>query len=392
MPEIIDKRVNLEFALGHHLHCMVAQIPNRLRRAAAGFGLVDPDEKWRMVRSVLELVAAGEGNLKKLQFLIFPESCLPASRFDDLLAVIERRFRPNTITVFGIEHIRLRQYRDLLERFRSDNPEAIGLVDRDIDSGDVLDMPVNWCCIAIKEADGRLRVFLEAKSHPFHGEEYIDAFHDLYRGRHFYLFRSRPSCFNFMAIICLDYLYRDLYSSNIRQIVDHANRLFFSTRQGLDALFVIQCNPKPEHPAYRDVISGFYGEYLEDTPGVRETVTVFGNASDETRIDDHPEGDGFGNSSVVINRHHRLARVLFSEFSTDDFGGAPVCRLRFGQSTRLLYFNLPLHHEIDPRTTRVPLKVHAIMSSDGTGGWRKVPIEEQAFAGYEIAQTADAVQ
>lgn len=383
MPEIIDKKVNLEFPLGHHLHCMIAQIPNHLKRADVGFSLVDPEEKWRLVSSVLDLVATGEGNLKKLHFLLFPESGLPASRFDDMLATIEQRFRPNTVTVFGGEHIRLREYRALLERFREDNVEAIGFVDHDIDSGDVLDMPVNWCCIAVKEADGRLRVFLEAKSHPFYGEEYIDAFHDLYRGRHFYLFSSRPSCFNFMAIICLDYLYRDLYRSNIRQIIDHANQLFFTTRQGLDALFVIQCNPKPEHRAYRDVISGFYGEYLEDTPGVRETVTVFGNVSKETTIEGTTAEDAFGSSYVVISHTHRLAQVSFSEFATDDFGGAPVCRLRFGKGTRLYYFNLPPQHEIDPRTTRVPLKVHAIMAVDEDCVWRKITVDEPA-AGYEI--------
>jgi len=389
MPEIIDKKVNLEFPLGHHLHCMIAQIPNHLKRADIGFSLVDPEEKWCLVSSVLDLVAAGEGNLKKLHFLLFPESSIPVSRFDDMLTIIERRFRPNTITVFGIEHIRLRDYRALLERFRADNAEALGLVDHDIDSGDVLDMPVNWCCVAVKEADGRLRVFLEAKSHPFHGEEYIDKFHDLYRGRHFYLFRSRPSCFSFMAIICLDYLYRDLYTSNIRQIIDHSNQIFFTTRQGLDALFVIQCNPKPEHRAYRDVISGFYGEYLEDTPGVRETVTVFGNASDETTIEGSTAKGAFGGSYVVVNRNHRLARVSFSEFATDDFDGAPVCRLRFGKGTRLFYFNLPPQHELDPRTSRVPLKVHAIMAVDESGEWRKINVDEPAI-GYDVGRNTGA--
>ncbi len=377
MPEIIDRKINLEFPLGHHLHCMVAQIPIHLKRADVGFCLVNPEEQWLLIRSVLDLVAVGEGNLKKLHFLLFPESSLPASRFDDMLAIIEQHFRPNTITVFGVEHIRLSQYRDLLVRFRSDNAEALELVDHDIDSGDVLNMPVNWCCVAIKEANGSLRVFLEAKSHPYHGEEYIDTFHDLYRGRHFYLFRCRPSCFNFMAIICLDYLYRDLYSSNIRQIIEYTNQLFFATRQGLDALFVIQCNPKPEHRAYRDVISGFYGEYLEDMPGVRETVTVFGNVSEETTIEGSPVENAYGSSYVVINQKHRLAQVCFSEFNTDDFDGAPVCRLRFGSGTRLLYFNLPPQHENDPRTSRVPLKVHAIMAVDNSGVWHKIAVDEQ---------------
>ena len=372
MPRIIDITVNLVFPLGHHLHCLVAQLPNHLHRTA-GFHPVEREQQWQMISSVLELVAAGDGNLKKLHFLLFPESCLPVACLDSFLELVGEQFRNNTVTIIGVEHVPLREFRQYLERFKSDNQEAIALVDQDIDSGDVLDMPVNWCLLLVKEDDGRLRVFIEAKSHPFHGEEFIDKYHDLYRGRHFYLLRSQPSCFNFMAIICLDYLYRDLYRSNIKQIIDHANQLYFSTRQGLDALFVIQCNPKPEHQAYRDVVSGFYGEYLEDTPGVRETVTIFGNSSDETTLEGTPQSTGFGHSNVVINRHHRLEQVSTEEFVSDDFGGAPICRLRFGSGTRLLYFNLPLHHEIDPRSSRVPLKVHAIMQRTPEERWEKVP-------------------
>lgn len=371
MPAILDTTLNLQFPLGHHLHCLIAQLPNHLHRTA-GFHPVEEQSQWQTIRSVLELVATGEGNLKKLHFLLFPESCLPVGRLEELLTIVRERFRPNTVTMIGVEHVALRVYRGYLEQFRDDNQQAIALVDQDIDAGDVLEMPVNWCLILVKESDGRLRVLLEAKSHPFHGEEYIDKHHDLYRGRHFYLLRCRPACFNFMAIICLDYLYRDLYCSNIKQIIDHANQLYFSTRQGLDALFVIQCSPKPEHQAYRDVASGFYGEYLEDLPGVRETVTVFGNASNQTRLEGVPQVEGFGHAAVLINRHHRLEPVVSDEFVTDDFGGAPLCRLRFGRDTRLLYFNLPLHHEIDPRSSRVPLKVHSIMQPDGNSGWTKV--------------------
>lgn len=372
MPTIIDKKVNLAFPLGHHLHCLIAQLPNHLHRET-GFHPVEQNQQWEMIRSVLELVAEGAGNLKKLHFLMFPESALPVSCLDLFLEIVQQQFRPNTVTMIGVEHVPLKVYRQLLERFSADNREAAELVDSDIDAGDVLEMPVNWCMILVKEADGVLRVFLEAKSHPFHGEEFIDKYHDLYRGRHFYLLRSRPSCFNFMAIICLDYLYRDMYRSNIKQIIDHANQLFFSTRQELDALFVIQCNPKPEHQAYRDVLTGFYGELLEDLPGVRETVTIFGNASDETMLEGVKQRGGFGHSFVAVNRNHRLGKVDYPEFRTDDFDGAPLCRLRFGSDTRLLYFNLPLHHELDPRSSRVPLKVHTVMGRSADGGWHKIP-------------------
>jgi hypothetical protein len=186
-----------------------------------------------------------------------------------------------------------------------------------------------------------------------------------------------------MTLICLDYLYRDLYSSNIKQIIDHANHLFFTTRQGLDAIFVIQCNPKPEHHSYREVVSGFYGEYLEDTPGVRETVTVFGNSSSETLLEGVSPTAGYGHSYVVINRHHKVGKLTLKEFKTDDFGGAPVCRLRFGPKTRLFYFNLPPHHELDPRTSRMPLKLHSIMRWTDNREWEKLLGEELSKEGLK---------
>ena len=71
-------------------------------------------------------------------------------------------------------------------------------------------------------------------------------------------------------------------------------------------------------------------------------------------------------TSVVLGPRHRLARVATPEFSTDDFHGAPACRLRFGTATRLYYFNLPLHHELDPRSTHQPLKVHAVLRREGS--------------------------
>jgi hypothetical protein len=376
MVRIVEKDINVAFPQGHHQHCMVCQLPNRLRRTDFAYQVADPGAKWDQVRSILELVAAGKGNLKKLHFLLFPESTMPAACVPEALTLIEEQFRPNTVTVFGVEHIRMGEYRQWLETYREDNAEALASVTEDLEAGDVDQAPVNWCVIAVKENDGRLRVFLEAKSHPFVGEENLDALHDLYRGKVFPLFRCHPTCFNFMALICLDYVYRDLYQSNIGVIIEKANQLFFETRQRLDLLAIIECNPKPEHPAFRDVVNGFYGEYLGYTPGVRDATTIFCNTAGDT---DYGAGDPkvtFGYSSVILHKSHKMERVQLAEFATDDFDGLPVCRLRFGRETRLYYFNLPLFHELDPRTTRVPLKIHSIFRPSRDGGWVGMSGEE----------------
>jgi len=395
MFRIIDKTLHLDYTPGHHLHCLVCQIPNRLGHEGSACRLVDPQEKWAQVRSILELVAAATGNLRKLHFLLFPEVCIPADHLDEMLAYVRTRFRPNTVTIFGIEHVPLRSYLALVRRHAADNAEALASVRADIEASDIEALPVNCCVTAVKEADGTLRVFLQAKSHPFSGEETIDPYHDLYRGKVFPLFRCVPTGFNFMPVICLDYVYRDLYQSNITAIIDQANQLFYQTRQRLDLLCVLECNPKPEHQAFRDVVNGFYGEYLAYTPGVRDTTTVFCNSSGGTTGFGATPDNGFGSSMVILHRSHKLAPAETSEYRADDYDGLPVCRLRFGTETRLYYFNLPLFHELDPRTTRYPLKIHAIYRPEGAG-WVRLgePTPGLGAAGhdYQTVRQRDAAE
>jgi len=375
MVRIVEKEIHVAIPPGHHQHCLVCQIPSALQRSGNVYKVAEPEQQWQRVRSVLELVAEGKGNLKKLHFLFLPESILPAADVDEALEYIYRNFRSNTVTVFGVEHVRLSEFRKRLQTYRHDNAELLAQVEEDMEAGDVDGIPVNWCVIAVKESDGNLRVFLEAKSHPFVGEENLDHQHDLYRGKIFWLLRCHPTCFNFMALICLDYIYRDLYQSNISTIIDKANQLFFETRQRLDLLAVIECNPKPEHRAFRDVINGFYGEYLGYTPGVRDASTLFCNVAGGTACEGVAPETEFGRSAVIMHEIHRMEKVSSNEFASDDFGGLPVCRLRFGTHARLYYFNLPLYHELDPRTTRMPLKIHSIYRPEGEG-WVRMTSDE----------------
>ncbi len=374
MFQIVEKTLRIQFPLRQHLHVLTCQIPNSLERHNLVYRLANPEENWQTIRSIMHMVIEGRGNLKKTNFLFFPESSLPFANLDEALDLLEH-IRPGTVTVIGLGPITLADYRDLLQRYANDNREALESVLEDLDSGDIETLPVNSCMIAVKEEDGRLRIFFEAKSHPFVGEENLDSDHYLYRGKVFPLFRCQPSCFNFMTLICIDYAYRDLYQSNISVIIEKANQLFFETRQKLDLLAVIECNPKPEHHAFGDVVNGFYGEYLARTPGVNDTVTLFCNCSEETSCPGSPPGSGFGRSAAIIHKSHKLRSVDMAEYSTDDFGGRPVCRLRFGTATRLHYFSLPFFHALDPRATRTPIKVHAIFRPD-QGRWLRMSSDE----------------
>ena len=359
MIQIVEKQVSILFPPRQHVHVLLCQIPNFLERRDLQYRLSRPDYNWHQIESILKMVISGAGNLRKINFLFFPESSLPLDHVDAALELLDQ-LPPNSVAAIGLGPICLATYRDLLNSYAEDNHEACQSVAADLDAGDIDELPVNSCLIAVKEQNGRLRIFFEAKSHPFVGEENLDNDHYLYRGKIFTLFRCQPSCFNFMVLICLDYIYRDIYQSNISTIIGKANQLFFETRQQLDLLSVIECNPKPEHAAFRDVANGFYGEYLERTPGVNDTVTLFCNASGETELDSSKQDSTFGYSSILLHKSHKIEQIHMPEYQTDNFRGLPVCRLRFGEGTRLYHFNLPFFHDLDPRTTRTPIRVHAI--------------------------------
>jgi hypothetical protein len=375
MIQIVEKHLAIQFPPRRHVHVLLCQIPNDLERRDMLYRLAQPEQNFRQVKSILQMLINGsEATLKNVNLIIFPESILPYTHLTETLDLLDQ-LPANTITIIGLGPFNLATYRELLRRYAEDNQEALETLTDTLQITENDDLPVNSCLIAVKEMDGRLRLFFEAKSHPFVGEESLDNDHFLYRGKVFTLFRCQPYCFNFMALICMDYIYRDIYQSNISVIIQKANQIFFESRQQLDLLAVIECNPKPEHKAFRDVINGFYGEYLERTPGVKDTVTLFCNTSAQTHCDGCRDDSSFGHSSIILSASHKIEQTNLREYSTDNFNGLPVCRMRFGDQTRLYYFNLPFFHELDPRTTRTPIRVHGIYRPE-QNGWTRMKSSE----------------
>ncbi len=373
MVEIVEKSIPLRIPLEENCPILLAQLPNRLRHHHFLYQVADPGRKWAMVRPILEMSAPGEGRSDRARFVAFPEGSIPFGYKDEILQIIEDRFSSNTVVILGFEHIHFRQYGKLLNEYRAFNEEAYELVIKERNAVEE-ERPVNCCLIAVKDDSGRLQCYVQAKTHPFIGEEFLDQPHDLYKGRYVYLFRSSLSPVNFMVLICLDYIYRDRHGSNAITIIRKANELFYKHRQQLDLLFVIQCNPKPEHKVFLDTTIGFYGEHLIFTPGVKYGATMFLNSSRDTSI----EGvtlETFGYSSVVLHKDRRLPSTAVAEYSTDDLNGGPVSRLRFGPQTRLYFVELALFHSRDPRTTRTPLKILNIFCWE-QGKWRKLQGEE----------------
>jgi hypothetical protein len=370
MVRIIEHTVDLDFPAGKGVHTLIAQIPNRLRLEDRLFKITDKSAQSGRIMSILRIAGSLSGD-EKLHFIILPESSVPFDTLEDVIEMIKTDLPDNTVVIFGVEHITLHQFREVLERYIADNSDIMNLV-ADEDDGDDRSKPVNMCVTVVKERNGRLRCFLAAKTHPFAGEETVDDLFDLYRGKAFLLFSCENTPFNFMPLICFDYVYRDLHNSNIMSIIEKANDIYFRQHQNLDLLAVIQCNPKPEHKVFRDVVTGFYGEHLFKTPGTRDTLTVFVNSSGETELEGASPGDSFGHSNIVTGIRHKLPRIKLSEFKTDDFSGAPVSRLRFGDPTRLYLCRFFPHHETDPRSSRSMVKVTGIYRPLASDHWERM--------------------
>ena len=371
---IIEHTVDLDFPAGKGVHTLVAQIPNRLRLEGRLFKIMDKKEQKARIMSILR-VAGSLSSEEKLHFILLPESSVPFDTLEEVIEVISTDLPENTVVSFGVEHITLHQFRKVVDRYIKDNSELMELI-TDEDDGDDRSKPVNMCVTVVKDRGGHLRCFLAAKTHPFAGEETVNDVFDLYRGKALLLFSCENPPFNFMPLICFDYVYRDLHNSNIMSIIEKANELYFHHHLNLDLLAVIQCNPKPEHKVFRDVVTGFYGEHLFKTPGTRDTLTVFINSSCETKLEGAAPGDSFGHSSIVTGIRHKLPRIKLSEFKTDDFSGAPVSRLRFGDATRLYLCRLFPHHETDPRSSRAMVKVTGIYRPTTSHHWERMSGED----------------
>ncbi len=371
MFRIIEKYVNILPSQNGEFFAHLAQIPCSLKVKDFYWKIEDPEHHWDCMKSILQIVSQCEKGKDFLNFVIFPEASVPHLFLKDFIEFVKKDLRRNTIVIAGIEHISLYEYKNLLEEFAIDNCEALTEVRRDAESEEK-EKPVNCCMIIVKEVNDNFHIFFEAKTHPFRGEEHISHFIDLYRGKHIYLFRSEQYSFNFIVLLCFDYVYRDLRYSNIRAIIERANNLFFDERQDLDLLIIIQNNPKPEHKAFIDTVAGFYGEFLSYNPGVRNALTIFLNTSGEV----YPEESNlYGYSSVCFNERFKLRDINTAEYSTDDFYGGRVCRVRFGRNTRLYILKLILEHEIDPRTARIPIRVIDIYKQEDRR-WRKMLVDE----------------
>ena len=375
MIGIVDKFIPVFFRNLTNINALIVQMPCKLKRKGFLYVHDQPEQQWQLIERLFEKYKDKSSKISNNNFIIFPEDSVPSKYIPKLISKLDETLKNNSIVIFGSEHIIFKSFLKYLEKYKEDNQEAYDIVNND--SQDISsNKPVNIEFIIIKDNNGKIHVYIQAKTHPFFGEESVDVNTDLYRSKYFYMFSSTMVPFNFMSLICFDFVYRDNYWSNVYSIVKKANQLYFSKRQELDLLIVIECNPKPEHKVFRDTLAGFYGEQLFKTPGTRNTISLFINSSDESEIETLAKEEcNFGYSHIVMSENYKLPLLKFSELIVDDFDGAPVTRIRFNPQTRLFHVTLNLLRDRDPRSSRIPVKINGVYKLVNDS-WEKMSSKE----------------
>ncbi len=374
MIGIIDKYIPVFFPNISNINMLIAQIPCNLKRKGFLYISENPKQKWQMIDAILEKYCEPKCKIHDSDFIVFPEDSIPYQYLETFLEKIEKIIKKNSIVIFGCEHVTFENFCNILEKYKESNAEAYNIVLKDMQDTPS-DKPANLEFIVIKDNSNNMNVYIQAKTHPFYGEESLDVNMDLYRSKYFYLFSSTMVPFNFMSLICFDFVYRDNYWSNIYSIVKKANQLYFTKRQELDLLIVIECNPKPEHKVFKDTLTGFYGEHLFKTPGTRDTISVFVNSSNESSIDTVDNNSSFGYSHIVLSESFQIPSLQLSELTVDNFYSAPVTRIKFTPATRLFHATLNFLRDKDPRSSRVPVKINGVYKFH-KNSWGKLSSKE----------------
>ncbi|MFN3477525.1 MAG: hypothetical protein ACK4Z6_08280, partial [Candidatus Methylomirabilales bacterium] len=121
MVEIIEKPIPLRIPLEENCSILLAQLPNRLRYQHFLYQVANPDQKWAMVKPILEMAAARGDHFGRTKFVAFPEASIPFRYKDETLQLIQDRFPPSTVVILGFEHVFFRQYWQLLSEYRPFN-------------------------------------------------------------------------------------------------------------------------------------------------------------------------------------------------------------------------------------------------------------------------------
>jgi hypothetical protein len=224
-PLLIDRPSDLHFSI------VVAQPEVRLEQTL-GYRLrtETPPQENGWLPAALQITRE-----RNATFAVFPEYSVPWSSWKELDRRLVEELPNNTIVIAGLDSVPQSGFRELLEGGFSLGP------------ADATELsPSQWanCCVVlVKNREGQVSRYLQLKMSEAEEESCAAT---MARGKSLHVFEAPDFCF--ALLICYDLMSKLCNGKQLTEWVANEQRL--RTIPPLDILFVIQHNPKPEHPPF----------------------------------------------------------------------------------------------------------------------------------------------
>lgn len=247
------------------------------------------------IRRTLDIAQGSIGGCSA-NFTLFPEYAIPG---DDGVSAINDRICaatwPNeSIIIAGVHGISKDEYRnlcDLLAAHVSPNNSPDSVAD---------DKWVNCCVIWVKDQEGRIQTWVQPKVRPAWSEMNVPC-NDMFCGTTLYVFECwyEPSGYpcRFTTLICYDWVASVAGTTVCQDLLAKLNQLWVHSHPDLDWVFVVQCNPKPNHPSFLNSTHQFLTDRTTYAFVQRDNATVI---HANTAVSPHPTRTGQGGFSACV--------------------------------------------------------------------------------------------
>lgn len=142
-------------------------------------------------------------------------------------------------------------------------------------------------------------------------EEHIDL-QSLYQGDYLLLFDTHE--FSFIILICFDIIFESKERSTIEEILDYIQTQY---EKEIDFIFVLQCNPKPEHETIVNALNNYYSA-RRHTINTTNSCFIFLNSSNNTLLPRMSKNlENFGRSFILFYTWKTTEK--FDEISIEKF-------------------------------------------------------------------------
>jgi hypothetical protein len=232
------------------------------------------------------------------QFTLLPEYSVPGLAgiqvIDDEVA--DDRWHSDSIVIAGIDGLNREEYRQLCSL-----PNTV--VDQRNDPSRIGENEwINCAIICAKSSDGAVIKWVQPKITPSWPEEAIVA-NQMFRGKTVFLFEAKfaneTQC-HFMTLICFDWIGSEAGNGLLWEILKTADHDSNPIRKDMNMLFVLQHNPKPNHPMFLENARRYFDEQTQ-FPFIPRTqgAVVFANTAGGSEPGKHQE---YGSSAIVFSR------------------------------------------------------------------------------------------